>query len=1346
IDIEYAVDLFSLETIERCKGHFLELVKSIIHHPHQAISQLPMIQAAERAELLEVLDRSQVGYPKAQNIVQLFSQQVAQSPSAIAIQLEEEKLTYRELENRSNQLAHYLKAKGVRSNTLVALCMDRSLEMIIAIFGILKAGGAYVPIDPNYPQDRIDYILAETQTEILLTDQITPPKEEHQLALIQLPSVSNEIASLSTSALKETISPDQAAYVIYTSGSTGRPKGVLVEHSQVVRLLFNDEPLFDFGPEDCWTFFHSYCFDFSVWELFGPLLSGGRALLLPIEISKDQALLAKHLAAEKVTVLNQTPGAFYVLQEYLSHQQEPLALRYVIFGGDALDPSRLQAFHQQYPNCKLINMYGITETTVHVTYKALNEEDLGQSTSNIGRPIPTMSCYILDQHGQLLPKGIPGELYVGGAGLSRGYLNQAGLNHSRFVPVSWPTADGQKLYRTGDWVRCLNNGDLAFLGRIDEQVQIRGFRIELGEIDRVLNQCPALKAGAVIAKEDEQGIKRLVGYVVGNDDDLPKVVQGFLREQLPAYMIPEQWMVLDALPLSSNGKIDKKALPAPDQTSWINMTYVAPRTALEKQLSIIWSDLLALKKIGVHDNFFALGGHSLLAMRVVAAIRKSLAIELPVSLLFQYPTIAELADALTTTNTANTRPEILAGPRPAQLPLSFAQERIWFLEQLAPGTNFHIPLVLQLEGEVNIKALEQAFQQLVERQEVLRTVFYELDGVPYQRVLPSTEWSWQLLTKQVPHSKEAIATWLNKQLDQVFDLSRDCPFRVSLLKHSSTQFTLLILLHHIATDAWSSSLLVDELTQLYQAYAKDSSPQIAPLPLQYVDYAIWQRTEVAEDTLAKKLNWWKDQLQGMQAFELSTDFARPKKANPAAARLSIELPSALSQELKRLAKTQEASLFMTLLAAFNILLYRRSGQADISLGTTVANRPDPSLETLIGFFVNTLVIRSEVEGSANFETYLQQVKEKVLAAFAHQEVPFERVVEAIDPKRDRSRPPLFQVLFELQNTPDHSTVQLDHLSLKTLEDWMPTTRFDLRIVITTAANQIHMDWIYRKDLFLPSSVENLKEQFLLLLNGIVQMPRREITKYPLIHATTQKQLLDQGQGPIQASILEETLLSSFTHTVATHSNAIALVEGDQKMSYAELDARSTSLAQQLLSKGYGPDTIIGLSFDPGMDLIISLLGVLKSGGAYVPIDPGHPESRVAYMLSDSSAALVLCHSSTLDKYEALSSLEVWSVDKLDLAAVEDSPSLPKVQPTDLAYILYTSGSTGQPKGVRILHQSLNNYLQWSASTYALPTELKMGVYSSIGFDMSVTALYLPLLVGGQQYLYGRGEPHERLGA
>ncbi|WP_019506242.1 non-ribosomal peptide synthetase [Pleurocapsa sp. PCC 7319] len=1345
---EYNSDLFDPETIQRLAGHFQVLLEGIVAAPEQSISTLPLLTSAERHQLLFEWNDTEQEYPQDKCIHQLFEEQVKLHPDSIAVVFEDQQLTYEELNIKANQLAHYLQKLGVQQEQLVGICVERSLDTVISILGILKAGGAYVPLDPAYPSERIAYSISDSEVKVLLTQEKYVTKlPKHQAKIVCLDRDWQEIANCNLGNPKKEVQPTNVAYVIYTSGSTGKPKGVLVKHFNVVRLFTATQDWYKFDRNDVWTLFHSYAFDFSVWELWGALIYGGKLVVVPYLVSRSPENFWQLLSNEGVTVLNQTPSAFLQLiqVEENANIAPQLNLRYVIFGGEALEVQSLRPWFKRHGDRspQLVNMYGITETTVHVTYRPISMEDLEKSSSVIGYPIPDLKLYLLNSHLQPVPIGVTGEMYISGAGLARGYLNREDLTKERFIHNPFSTDPESKLYKSGDLARYLPNGELEYLGRIDHQVKIRGFRIELGEIESHLSSHPSIGNCLVTAREDLPGDKRLVAYLVATENFSPttKELRSFLQQTLPQYMIPSHFVLMEQFPLTPNGKIDRRALPAPEQVRGESAaTYVAPSTPIEQQLVSIWTQVLQLEPIGIEDNFFELGGHSLLATQVISRIRETQNTEISLKNLFESPTIGELAQQLERLETQSTTvAPIVTVSRNEPLILSFAQQRLWFLHQLeGASSTYNMPTAWQVTGRLELTALEQAVSGIVRRHEILRTNFKMVDGTAVQVIRPHNPLSVPIVDLQhlsEGESEAELQRILTEEAERPFDLSQEPLLRLLLIKLAADSQVLLVNMHHVISDGWSMGVFTQELSALYNAYIQGQPSPLPELSIQYADFAHWQREWLQGEVYQRQLDYWQQQLAGIpELLELPTDRARPAVQTFQGGVVRFELPRELSSKLEALGQQAGATLFMTLLASFSILLSRYSNSEDIVVGSPIANRNHRQLESLIGFLVNTLVLRTNVEGSSSFWELLQQVRQTTLDAYGHQDLPLEKLVEVLQPERSLSHNPLFQVMFVLQNAMEQ-TRQMSDLTLTPLAVDKFTAQFDLTLSMSETPEGLTGLWEYNSDLFDPETIQLLAGHFQVLLEGIVAAPEQSISTLPLLTQTERHQLLiewNDTHDTQQEYPQDKCFHQLFEAQAQKTPDAIAVIFEDQQLTYRELNQKANQLAHYLKQLEVKPETLVGISMERSLLMIIGFLGVLKAGAVYVPLDPSYPPDRLRYIIEDSQLSVLLTCSGVLSPELTAGCMAInlesqqntiaeYSTDNLDLTYSLDA----------LAYVIYTSGSTGKPKGVLVSHRGIGNLALAQSHAFGIKADSCVLQFASFSFDASISEIVMTFVAGAK---------------
>lgn len=1356
--IEYNTDLFDASTIESMLDHFQTLLEGITANPDEVITRFPLLSEVERHRILVEWNDFDRDYPKlGYTVPQLLAEQAAATPDATAVVWPSpdtgvvESYTYAELHSRANQFARYLREMGIGPNTPVALCLERSLELMVAVLGVIKAGGAYLPIDPTYPADRIAFMLSDAAAPVLVTQQrLLGTLPEHQARVVLIDADWSVIESFPTDEPEPVVRPDDLIYIIYTSGSTGKPKGVQVLQHNLVNAYLAWEEAYDLRSIRSHLQMANFAFDVFTGDMMRALGSGGKLVLCPREYLLAPEALYQLMLDHQIEFAEFVPAVLRTVIQHVKKIGKDLSfMRLLICGSDVWYVEEFRSILKLCgPETRLINSFGLTEVTIDSSYFEDREIDLPpDAVAPIGKPYPNQRLYILDRHMEPLPPLVPGELYVGGLCVTAGYLNRPELNAERFIPDPFSSRPGAKLYKTGDLARFLKDGNVEFLGRMDYQVKIRGFRVEIGEIESTLRQHPDLKDAVVIAASPNKTTgQRLVAYLVTRSGEpLPlEDLRAYLRDKLPDYMVPSAFMFLEKLPLTQNGKIDRKSLPAPDWSrDAIGLAYVAPRNETEQALAEMWGQILGVDQVGVEDNFFELGGHSLLATQVISRIREHFSVDLPLRRLFEEPTIAGLAALVDEALAAGESPSevdaaaiktIPPAPRDKPLPLSFAQQRLWFMDQLEPDSPFYnIPEGIRLTGKIDISILERALNEVIRRHEVLRTTFHTVDDQPVQVIAPELTLTIPLTDlSHIPAAqREAeIERLVQEEARKPFSLTKGPLLRARLLRLAEEEHIILLTIHHIVGDDWSTKVLIQEISLLYAAFAEGMPSPLPELPIQYADFAVWQRNYLQGEVLDRYTNYWKQQLAGIPPLlELPTDHPRPAVMSFRGDYLPFRLPTAVANGLRELAKKEGVSLFMLMLAAFNVLLSRYSGQEDIVVGTPIANRNRADIEGLIGFFVNTLALRTDLSGEPTFRELLQRVREVCLSAYTYQDLPFEQVVEITQPDRSLSYNPLFQVMFVLQNAPG-SAQELPGLSIQPVESHSGTAKFDLTFFMIEDDENLSGAFEYSTDLFEPETIQRMMTNFAIMLEGILQDPDQVIGRLPLLSERERKLLIEEWNrtgAPFPAERLTHELIAEQAQRTP---DAVAVVFQDQSLTYAELDSRANQLAHYLQQHGAGPDIPIGLCLERSIEMLVGILGILKSGSPYVPLDPNYPADRLAFMLDDSAIPVLLTQERLLDRLPQTQALPIcldrdWPEIALQPAAAPEC----RATPDNLAYIIYTSGSTGRPKGAMIRHSGLVNYLTWTLQAYPLNQGIGTPVHSSISFDLTVTSIYPALLSG-----------------
>ncbi|MDX2093724.1 MAG: amino acid adenylation domain-containing protein, partial [Kofleriaceae bacterium] len=1299
-----------------------ELATALEHAPHTPVRALDILPPDERRQLLVEWNATTHDFARDVCLHELFEAQADERPEAVAVELAGTQLTYQELDERANQLAHHLRALGVGPEQRVGLCVERRLDMFVALIGILKAGGAYVPVEPTSPSERI----ASTFTDAGVSVAVIHGDLVARVTVrdVRLVAIDTDV-SIAHHPRTRPVTGGQSnhlAYVIYTSGSTGRPKGVEIEHGMAVNEVLGVGELEDLGPGDRVLQFASLAFDTSVDEIFATLSRGATLVVRGGGVPTAEELYGPQFAG--VTVMN-VPTAYW--HALATGTAPPASLRLAVIGGERALPQHMRGWLELAPRCAVLNVYGPTETTIAATAWQLRAEELAPGREvPIGRPLPNYTVYVLDAQGALVPIGVPGELYIGGAGVARGYLGRPELTAEKFVDDPF---GGGRMYRTGDQVRWLANGTLEYLGRLDQQVKVRGFRIELGEIESVLAEHASVREVAVMAREHAPGDTRLVAYVVGHEG-APDVatLRAYVAASRPEYMVPSAFVVLDALPVTPNGKLDRKALPAPDLDPLTQRDYVAPRTAAEELLAGIWCQLMGVERVGVHDNFFELGGHSLLVMKLVARVRRVLSVELSMRAVFEAPTLGALAEVIGRT-TGVVAPPLVPVPRGGELVASFGQQRFWVLAQLEERDAYHMSHARRLRGSLDIAALARAMDALVARHEVLRTTLAEVDGHLVQRIAPARP---GLLAVVDVATDEAADAYVREAIQRPFDLTAGPLFAPTLVRIGAEDHVLLLRMHHVVGDEWSQDVLSRELAALYRGEA------LAPLVVQYADFAAWQRAWLVGDVLQRQLDYWHARLAGVTPLELPTDRPRPTRLGNQGAWVERRLPAAVGDAMDALGRAHGTTPFMTYLAAFYVLLQRYSHQDDIAIGTPVANRGRAETDALIGYFLNTVVLRADLSGTSTFETLLAQVREVALGAYAHQDAPFDQVLEALRVPRDTGRSPLFQVMFVHQPVGAGDDRWGSEINIAPVDGVMPglgTAKFELSLFVLDGPDGTTCAMELNTELFETSTIERMLGHYQTLLEAIVAAPTQPLAALPLL-TEGERQQLAEWNATAREYPRDATLQALFEAQTDRTPDSVAVVFEEGQLTYRELDERANKLAHHLRGLGVGPDRLVAIFMERTLDLVIALYAVHKAGGAYVPLDPNYPEERVRFIQEDAASAVVLTQASLAARLPSKEGAAVVVVDH----AWPEIARLPRTRPAseatgrNLSHVIYTSGSTGRPKGVAIEHRSVVNFCHWAREAFT--SEQRDGVLfaTSICFDLSVFELFATLAWGGRVVL------------
>ncbi len=1341
--VEFDTDVFDASNIETLIERLQQILAAMTTDPTRRLSSMDLLDGAEQARLDGWANRAVLTEPTAPavSIPVLFAAQVARAPEAVAISFEGRLMTYREVDEASNRLAHLLVGQGAGPGQRVALLLSRSAEAIVAILAVLKTGAAYVPIDPAVPAARMEFVLGDAAP----IAAITTAGLAERLAGCELLVINADDQRIDTQPSTALPAPaaDEIAYLIYTSGTTGVPKGVAISHRNVTELLEAAGDRLELAGQ-VWSQWHSLAFDVSVWETWGALLHGGRLVVVPESVARSPEDFLALLVAEQVSVLSQTPSAFYALQTADALAPElgdQLKLQTVVFAGEALEPQRLETWLHNHPGSpRLINMYGTTETTVHASFRDIVNGDVDSNASPIGVPLEHLGFFVLDGWLRPVPAGVVGELYVAGSGAGYGYVRRGSLTASRFVacPFGGAGAPGMRMYRTGDLVCWGPDGELRYLGRADEQVKIRGYRIELGEVQAALAGVDGVQQAVVIAREDRPGDKRLVGYMTGTAD--PATARARLADLLPPYMVPAAIVVLSALPLTVNGKLDTRALPAPEYQDAGG--YRAPVTLTEEIVAGIYAQVLGIERVGVDDSFFDMGGDSLLAMRVIASVNKSLNAGVSVRALFEAPTVAQLVPRIG--GEAGRVEPLVAVERPAVVPLSFAQSRLWFLDQLeGPSPIYNMAVALRLCGRLDAEALGAALADVVGRHESLRTLFAAPDGIPRQLIVPveRADFGWKVVDA-TGWSESRLSEAIDEAARYSFDLAAEIPLRARLFRFAEGEHVLVAVVHHIAADGLSVRPLVGDLGVAYASRCAGQAPDWAPLAVQYVDYTLWQRAQLGdlEDShsrIAAQLAYWEDALAGIpERLQLPTDRPYPPVADYRGARVAVNWPVELQQQIARVAREHNATSFMVVQAALAMLLSTLSASSDVAVGFPIAGRRDPALDELVGFFVNTLVLRVDLAGDPTAEELLDQVRQRSLAAYEHQDVPFEVLVERLNPTRSLTHHPLVQVVLAWQNN-EPAKLSLGDLQATPLPVDTRTARMDLTFSLAERWTEdrqpagIGGDVEFRTDVFDAASIEALIEWLRRVLVAVTADPTRRLSSVDLLDAGERARLDEIGNRSVlsagESSSVSIPVL--FAAQVARAPEAVAISCGGRSWTYREVDEASNRLAHLLSGHGAAAGQCVALLFPRSAEAVVAILAVLKAGAAYVPIDPALPVARIGFMVVDAAPIAALTTSELAGR---LDGHQVLVID-VDDPRIQTYPctGLPAPAPEDIAYLIYTSGTTGVPKGVAVAHRNVTQLLETLHADLPPGPGQVWSQWHSYSFDVSVWEIFGALLHGGR---------------
>ncbi|MGG4112793.1 non-ribosomal peptide synthetase DhbF [Bacillus subtilis] len=1340
IDVDANPEVYSESDIKLHQQRILQLLQTASAGEDMLIGQMELLLPEEKEKVISKWNET----AKSEKLVSLqdmFEKQAVLTPERIALMCDDIQVNYRKLNEEANRLARLLIEKGIGPEQFVALALPRSPEMVASMLGVLKTGAAYLPLDPEFPADRISYMLEDAKPSCIITTEEIAASLPDNLAVPELvldQAVTQEIIKrYSPENPDVSVSLDHPAYIIYTSGSTGRPKGVVVTQKSLSNFLLSMQEAFSLGEEDRLLAVTTVAFDISALELYLPLISGAQIVIAKKETIREPQALAQMIENFDINIMQATPTLWHAL---VTSEPEKLRGLRVLVGGEALPSGLLQALQDLH--CSVTNLYGPTETTIW-SAAAFLEEGL-KGVPPIGKPIWNTQVYVLDNGLQPVPPGVVGELYIAGTGLARGYFHRPDLTAERFVadPYGPP---GTRMYRTGDQARWRADGSLDYIGRADHQIKIRGFRIELGEIDAVLANHPHIEQAAVVVREDQPGDKRLAAYVVADGAIDTAELRRYMGASLPDYMVPSAFVEMDELPLTPNGKLDRKALPAPDFSTSVSDR--APRTPQEEILCDLFAEVLGLARVGIDDSFFELGGHSLLAARLMSRIREVMGAELGIAKLFDEPTVAGLAAHLDLAQSA--RPALQRAERPEKIPLSFAQRRLWFLHCLeGPSPTYNIPVAVRLSGELDQGLLKAALYDLVCRHESLRTIFPESQGTSYQHILDADQAHPELHVTEI--AEKELSDRLAEAVRYSFDLAAEPAFRAELFVIGPDEYVLLLLVHHIVGDGWSLTPLTRDLGTAYAARCHGRSPEWAPLAVQYADYALWQQELLGNEDdpnslIAGQLAFWKETLKNLpDQLELPTDYSRPAEPSHDGDTIHFRIEPEFHKRLQELARANRVSLFMVLQSGLAALLTRLGAGTDIPIGSPIAGRNDDALGDLVGLFINTLVLRTDTSGDPSFRELLDRVREVNLAAYDNQDLPFERLVEVLNPARSRATHPLFQIMLAFQNTPD-AELHLPDMESSLRINSVGSAKFDLTLEISEdrladgTPNGMEGLLEYSTDLFKRETAQTLADRLMRLLEAAESDPDEQIGNLDIFAPEERSSMVTDWQS-VSEKIPHACLPEQFEKQAALRPDAIAVVYENQELSYAELNERANRLARFLISEGVGPEQFVALALPRSLEMAVGLLAVLKAGAAYLPLDPDYPADRIAFMLKDAQPAFIMTNTKAANHIPPVENVPKIVLDdpelaeKLNTYPAENPKNKDRTQPLsplNTAYVIYTSGSTGVPKGVIIPHQNVTRLFAATEHWFRFSSDDIWTMFHSYAFDFSVWEIWGPLLHGGR---------------
>lgn len=1278
INYDYLIDKYSAEDVTAVHNRIIHMINQILNDNDISSSNIEIVTPEEKDKILNVFNNTTVDYPRNKTIVDLFEEQVEKTPDNVAVVFEDKKLTYRELNEKANSLARYLINQDIKPGTVIGLRLNKRLEMIIGILAIIKSGCCYLPINMQYPQDRVDFMLSDSNAKLLLGAEDSLTDMEINLPKIDIDLSNDNIYSYDVNNLDLKISPEDLIYIIYTSGSTGKPKGAMLCHRNVVRLFKNDKFLFNFSENDAWTMFHSVAFDFSVWEMYGALLFGGKLVLVSDEVAQDPELFLNLMRKENVTVLNQTPTYFYkLLKVELEKEDTDLSVRYIVFGGEALKPNLIKGWYLKYPETKLINMYGITETTVHVTFKELSESDLESSSSNIGVPIPTLHIIVVDKNLKLLPFGTMGEMCVLGEGVFKGYLNREDLNKTKLIKI--PEYSDKLIYRSGDTAVMHKDGHLEYMGRIDTQVKIRGFRVELGEIEEKILRYSNIDTCIVTKKVDEFDRELLCAYYIKNGPLNISALRILLNKHLPAYMVPQYFIEIDKVPININGKTDFKALPLP-QNAQTGVEMIKPRNELDKHLLEIYEKFLHINNVSMSDSFFDLGGDSLTAINISETISKELNVEVTVKDILDKNIIMNLSDYISgLSNTDKSSFKILPAEEAEFYPLSSAQKRIYYASKMIGDENivYNVPGAILVNSILDKEKVEKCFKEIIKKQSSFRTSFLMVNDSIMQKISKSVNFKINIFENKSTEINNLINTF-----PKAFNLENAPLLRVELHYLDNGKTLLLLESHHIIMDGSSLEILINEFCKLY------NDENIDNLDIEYKDFSVWENKFLESDMVKDAENYWLDKFKNSEipAINLPYDFSVPSSRSYKGNTISKQISEKDFDKYIVSAKKFGVSPYMFFLSSLFVLLYKYTGQEEIIVGSPITGRNNNQLQDIIGMFVNNIAVDGKIDSSKKFSEFLNAIKQQVLSDLEYQNYPYNSLVKKLDIPNDSSNNPLFDVMFAYQNA-NSNKLTLGDESVEIIKSASGISKFNLSIEIEPDTRVVNLE--YRTDLFKEDTINRLFEHFINTLNMVSEDSDILIKDISIISDEEKNKILYDFNNTEFKYNTDDYIHTLFEKQVALTPNSIALIFEGKILTYKELNEKANAIAFYLRNNNITQNDIVGIMLPRSLELIIAMLGVLKSGACYIPIDPIYPQKRIEYMLQNSNAKLLLTNDEISENIDFENKLSI-DLNNRNLYCLNTNNLDCNISPESSAYIIYTSGSTGLPKGVALKHKSLTN--------------------------------------------------------